>query len=556
MFPDQIAELEKWLAVTGSAVEKIDALNALAWELRDRDPIRAHDLAQQSLKEIKEQAAAGKPYPKGNALALLTLGELSTRRETCGLALTYLLEAYQILESLPDSEIRADAAHSIGWAHFLMENYAESFEYLQTSLNLYRQTGFGEKEAAVLTSLGTVYSKTGRHTQAMEAFQKVLQVLDDKPASRGKGITFNNLSIAQIRIGNYKEALHNAQKGLRIMKDLKLRALEASLLETLSQAYFNLGDLSSAEEALQTSLVISREIGIISAEMEAVLTLSKVYQSQGRLEPACDLLNQALQLMDKRQLHIYRYKCHEMLAKIHEGRGNLPAALAHYRQYHSAVQQALAESARFRLENLKTLYQVEKIRKEAEILKLQNLTLEREIEDRRRDHSELEKLAVTDPLTGLFNRRHFFTLGEYELEKSQKSGGLFSMIMLDIDHFKRVNDTYAHAIGDLVLTAIAGLISEHSRKGDLCFRFGGEEFTILLPGIGIEKSVEIAERVRKAIDTTPIEVNAQAIAITASLGVTQAQPQDAGLTAVIARADQALYQAKSAGRNRVAVQMP
>lgn len=113
---------------------------------------------------------------------------------------------------------------------------------------------------------------------------------------------------------------------------------------------------------------------------------------------------------------------------------------------------------------------MEKIRKAAEILKLQNMAIEREIEDRRRDPSELEKQAVTDPLTGLFNRRHFLTLGEYELENVRNKGSLLSIVLLDIDHFKRVNDTYTQSTGDLVWIAIANLITEYSRKSDLCFR--------------------------------------------------------------------------------------
>lgn len=552
---DRIVDLEKWLAEASSLEERIDALNALAWELRDRDPQRAHDLAQQSLASANKQDRSGEPYPKGKALALLTLGELSTRRETLGLALTFLQEAYGILESLPDLEIRADAAHSIGWAHFLMENFSESFEYLHTALMLFQQIGLREKEAAVQTSIGTVYSQTGSHAQAMEAFQLALQILDEKPASRSQAIALNNLSIAQIRIGNYPEALRNAQKGLNILRTLELHALEGSILETLSQAQFYLEDLSTAEETLLKSLALSREIGANSAEMEALMSLSKVYQRQGRLVQASELLLQTLQLADQRQLHNYQYRCHELLAKIYEESGQFEPALFHYRQFHAAMESSLMEAARFRVENLKVLYQVEKIRKEAEILKLQNTDIEREIEDRRRAHSELEKQAVTDPLTGLFNRRHLLTLGEYELENIRKSDGKFSMIMLDIDHFKQVNDTYTHSSGDQVLIQIAHQIKDASRKDDLCFRYGGEEFIILLLGTGFENAVEIAERIRTAVAGAPIQAHETTISVTVSLGVTQASAQDADLLSILERTDQALYLAKTGGRNQVAVRL-
>jgi diguanylate cyclase (GGDEF)-like protein len=533
--------------------EQIDEFNRLAWELRDREPRRAFGLAEQALALSNLSTGESSPYQRGKALALVTMGIVSTRLNNNGLALNYLQGAYFLLENMPYPDIRATTAQAIGWTHFLLGNTSEAYQYLQTALGILQEIGDWEKEAEVLISLGTFHSETGSHPESMEAFQKALRMHQDKPPSRAKGVALNNLALAQITAGNYAEALVSAHTSLQIVRELGFTSLEASCLETLSRAYIGLGELAKAEEVLDSSLSIAREVGAVSAEMAAMLSLGEVYWKQDRYTLACEHLHQAVSLAESRGNSIYRYKCHELLATIHESQGQLLDSLVHYKEFHAAREQARAESAQLRMENLKILHQVETNRKEAEILLLQNQALEQEIEDRRRDHLELERLAVTDSLTGLYNRRHFLTLGDYELAKAQRMGTPLTLLMLDLDHFKAVNDLHGHSTGDRVLESIAKLIVTNARAGDYCFRYGGEEFVILLPETRLAHGMEIAERMRHLVACAPFRADRRLICITASLGAVQAQPEDADLGAVMARADAAMYRAKSAGRNCVSV---
>jgi len=172
-------------------------------------------------------------------------------------------------------------------------------------------------------------------------------------------------------------------------------------------------------------------------------------------------------------------------------------------------------------------------------------------------NKKLHVLAITDPLTGLLNRREFLKRLRVEIYRVSRDKKFYSLIMLDIDHFKKVNDTLGHTAGDMVLIEIADRLKTELRPYDLIGRYGGEEFLIGIPVGNSETGRNIAERIRASICKKPFHAGNKELDITASLGVTNAIP--AGnkkdmihlLEDMIERADSALYMAKDAGRNRV-----
>ena len=166
--------------------------------------------------------------------------------------------------------------------------------------------------------------------------------------------------------------------------------------------------------------------------------------------------------------------------------------------------------------------------------------------------AETGRLARTDSLTGIANRRHLFETGAHELSRAQRFGHALSALMLDIDHFKAVNDTYGHASGDDVLRAIARCCLKVTRDIDIVARYGGEEFVILLPETDLEGASNLAERLRERVAQTVTETERGPIRVTASVGVATLEPESNELSSLLSYADSALYEAKQAGRNRVA----
>ena len=180
-----------------------------------------------------------------------------------------------------------------------------------------------------------------------------------------------------------------------------------------------------------------------------------------------------------------------------------------------------------------------------------NRQLEHEIAERRQLEALLRQMATTDGLTGTLNRARFLALGQRELERSQAVDQGLAVLMLDIDHFKMINDRYGHLAGDEALRHFVAQLRTGVRAVDLLGRLGGEEFAIALPTIHSEAAIQVAERLRTRVAATPLEHGNHTIRITVSMGLAMARDSDRTLEQVLARADARLYAAKEAGRNRL-----
>jgi len=173
-----------------------------------------------------------------------------------------------------------------------------------------------------------------------------------------------------------------------------------------------------------------------------------------------------------------------------------------------------------------------------------------DISERLAWEAELESLARTDTLTGVANRRHFVEQCEHELLRSDREGTPLTLMMLDVDHFKQINDQHGHAAGDAMLKAVAATCSRAMRQIDVFGRLGGEEFGAALPGVGLAEALAVAARLRECVAAEVVTANGHEIRCTASIGVALRQPGE-GFDSLLARADRLMYAAKAAGRNVV-----
>lgn len=175
----------------------------------------------------------------------------------------------------------------------------------------------------------------------------------------------------------------------------------------------------------------------------------------------------------------------------------------------------------------------------------------RDVTPRKRAEQALRELATQDPLTGVSNRRRFFDAARHEFERARRHEHPLSVIMADVDLFKRVNDRYGHAAGDAVLQALCKALSTTLRGIDFLARVGGEEFAVLLPETSLANALVAAERCRRAVEQSTVADRGQEIRFTISAGVAAIGPRDYAIDECLRRADDALYRAKADGRNRI-----
>jgi diguanylate cyclase (GGDEF)-like protein len=174
-----------------------------------------------------------------------------------------------------------------------------------------------------------------------------------------------------------------------------------------------------------------------------------------------------------------------------------------------------------------------------------------DVTDLVRHAEKLERLATTDEMTGICNRRHFLTLAEEAWLRFLDDRAPLALYILDVDLFKSINDRFGHNVGDAVIRYVAGVCNAERRDGDILARIGGEEFVLLMPDTTGAQAIALAEQLRRRIEAEPLRVDGESLRVTISIGVTETDLTTAGIGDLMKRADQALYDAKRDGRNRV-----
>lgn len=181
------------------------------------------------------------------------------------------------------------------------------------------------------------------------------------------------------------------------------------------------------------------------------------------------------------------------------------------------------------------------------------VAIQRDVTEQKNIEQKLEILSRTDPLTGLLNRRSFDEILKNELSRFKRSGEIYSLLMLDIDHFKQINDKYGHATGDVAIRAVSQSFESILRLHDIAARIGGDEFCVLLPYANKKVAYTVAEKLRETVSNATIAAINEEIPMTISIGVSQVEQEDVDHTAILKRADENMYKAKTAGRNRVCI---
>lgn len=241
-------------------------------------------------------------------------------------------------------------------------------------------------------------------------------------------------------------------------------------------------------------------------------------------------------------------RTNDMLAELEDVAAGVRCLADAYRQSYNEQRRLVRLSDRMQFE----LHRAnQNLNEQTENFRALNEKLTGEIEQRKLLEEELRRLATTDSLTGLFNRRYFFELGQREQGRHSRSHGPLSLLVMDLDRFKRVNDSFGHTAGDKVLVSFSRTCRKSVRSIDVIGRMGGEEFAVILPDTALESAQSVAERIRKTAENDLVEYKGEKISYTVSIGVSMFKDEGDTLEQAFIRADQALYEAKNRGRNQI-----
>ncbi|MFA5550466.1 MAG: diguanylate cyclase [Trueperaceae bacterium] len=496
------------------------------------------------------------------------------------------------LERLPPAALKGagDVLTSLAISSFRSGDYVSALRYSQFEHQLRRQAGDELGAAQALVGLGWCYQTLGLYQQALPSSFSALEMLEQLRPEAIAG-PLNVIGRVYLDLGQSRKALEYARRGLEASGVSPQKQRDRSTaLRIIGQAHHAQGDLAEAERAYlecdETSDDYGRSLAILSlAELyveqnrfdealeryqqcvdvlspqmrdmvlcEALVGLGKVYLARGDVERALGPLTEAISQGVSSGAPQVAAKAHATMAQALKELNRHKEALAHFEAFHELNERTLRQLSDQRTQILTVQLEVERLERDREIDRLHNVELARAYAELAELHQKLEqqaarleRLSRTDELTGLPNRRSFDERLEIELQRAHRTNTLVSVMMVDLDDFKMINDTYSHVVGDAVLRTTGQALSDCMREIDLCARIGGEEFVVLLPETDTDGALVVGQKVIRRV--TELNRELRGVNVTASVGVATLEPTD-DEESLVARADANLYQAKRAGKNR------
>lgn len=504
---------------------RLDALVELGRFLRRRDARRgleACEAACRLARELRDDRSLVRALAAG-AFHRSVNGDLTG-------ALHDGLEALHVARAGEDPG-GVVAAHSIlGIVSTQLGDLQAAIRHFEAELDVMNTLGDTEGRPATLGNLGAAYSELGDAETALRHFQEARDTFAARGNTAGEASMSNNVGVALLRLGRFEAAHAAYEYALLLARRLGQELTEGISLGGLGAVAKAAGRYDEALVYIEGALDLAVKQGRRPSEASNRQNRGGVLMKLGRYDEALAELERTLEIARAIGHRRLAQGTHQFLAHLHEQRGDYQRALEHERLAHTLhldLQTADAE-------------------REAKVLAVK-LDLAR----LREAATTLERESREDALTGVLNRR-----GLEDALAKVAPDETFAVVMLDVDHFKRVNDSYSHAVGDEVLRSVARVVKRSLRSGsdgrfpDLVARYGGEEFTLILRGVDAAGAVDVAERLRTELEAHDWSDVAPSLQLTASFGVAVGGGA-ASVARVLSAADEALYVAKQTGRNRV-----
>ena len=476
-----------------------------------------------------------------------TLGEAEFLMNDYALALEHLRRAQSTWEQLKQPLHEAEAGAWLGACLVQQGRYQDGFEALHAALRAFETLGQKSRAARALNYLAVIHEELGDYHRAFEVYREALEcaVADGDIDMQGRVLA--NHGEALVSWGAPEQGLPVLSRAVDVLRGLGAHWHYGWCLLAIGRIHHSHGDAEKALEFHRAALDAVEQGHSPRARVEVYAGLGELHSLRGQHPECLRWLNKALTLATTLGIRREIFKTHKLLSEAHKRAGEFELALKHHEQFHEVRAGVFDELARERVATLKAEFELERALEAREHERRELHAKYTQLEQRA---ETLTHLSVRDGLTGLFNRRHFEEALSLEMQRARSFGQTLCLALLDVDHFKRINDGYSHVVGDAVLRTIAQVLQKELRASDVAARYGGEEFVLILPHTALDGARIAAEKVRVAIATSQWAHLTPGRGVTASMGLAEWKPGETS-TELVRRADSALYAAKTSGRNRV-----
>ena len=534
--------------------ERISKLLDQAEQMQTQNPEAGIKAAQQALDLARGSKPQEEMLPEKLADSLYVLGILQGEVFEQDTALTDLFEAYSIFSQLGNPSRQSDTLMAISRVYFHCHDVDLALEYAARALRGFETLRNREKEATALYTIGCMYLGSGFLSLSMNHFNKAISIAHEMENEAIEADALEQMARISLQQNEYYAALGHSLKSFEIRQHIGDARAQARILLLMGGIHLRINALEDAEDCITQGAQYAQDANDPALQVEAHLNLAKYYRAVEKPAATLEQLHQALDVAGSEAIDTSAdanfLEIHRLLSTVYEEQGNFEKALRHTRLADEINVNRITLDFQSRLKGQQVSHRMETARKEAEIFELRNVELRQEIEERQHIQAELEKSSIYDALTQVFNRRHWLDLAQREIDRSTRYQQPLSIIILDVERLRTINEQHGWEAGTQTLQHLAARCKANLRKPDILARFGEDEFIILLPQTGMKGARLLAERLREDVETHPFDVGEQPLRIQVALGATELEPAEPQpLDTLIDQATHALYQEKTARRD-------
>jgi diguanylate cyclase (GGDEF)-like protein len=556
---DRLRELRKDGASESNKEKVVDVLNDLSYAYYTIDPKKAREYALNAREEAEKV-----DYIKGIGRSYIVEGISFWTRGNYKRSKRCHKKALKFYSEINDEDGIGTAYNNIGLVSWREGKLTEAIENYQKSLKIFKQINNINNEGSTNVNIGIIYAARNEFDKALDYYYRALEIFKETGNKKYSANTYDNIGNVFIYKEDFKNSIKYYKKSLKLRIEIDDPGGVSYSYQKLGVAYNEFRDYQKSLEYQLKSIEIMKKIGDDYHIVYSHKGIAEVYIRLKQYDEALNHLLKALKISRKNKSDNQISDMLLTLSYLYEKKGDYKKCFEYYKKYTELKDKVYTREFNEKIAEMEVMHEVERKEKEAEIHRLKNVELKKEIDERKRVEEELRKseerfrkLSIEDPLTGVFNRRYFYEIGEKTLKRAINDEVEISIAMFDIDHFKNINDTYGHQTGDEVLRGFVSIVKENIRPDDIIARYGGEEFALLLNRCSIERASSIVERIRSIVEDHTFKSGDNEIDATVSAGVSmidEIKNTDILLDDLIKIADDRLYRAKETGRYKVVIQ--
>lgn len=532
-----------------ATIEEIDTLNNQAYLARASDPTFARELTNKVLLRARKIS-----YQRGIGQAIRTLAAIEAKINPVE---AYMLanRAIAILEHEGDESGVASALmtifcyyHHIGW-------YEESLKVLQDAYEMATRSGNRYVAVIALYNMGVNSEERNDIDAAINYYSMAIDESKDGVNDSAHWMS----RTAYAKLNSFRDS---DPRWIEELREARVALLKIDNISAACDSHTSLALLFSERGLYKEAIFEMRRGRLLAAKhsqsptiSSMLLDLGEIYIKYGRHYAALRTFKRSYNYAQETGYAMSECRSLERMAFVEQELGLYKKSLTHLYQHIKLKEKLISEQSENRLKDLQTFHKLEMVQAEASLARQKNdelatinHELQNALEQQSRLQKELMRMASTDDLTGAVNRRQLVNDGTLEMERFRHVGAPFVVTILDVDHFKRINDSFGHAAGDEVLRRLTKCCKEHLRRFDVFGRLGGEEFCIIHHDTDVQGAVAAVKRLMESISEIETRDVIGDTNLTVSMGISEVRKGNDSFYDVLHDADMALYEAKNAGR--------